>query len=225
MSGATGLAQDPPIITVWIVEDNRALRETFADLIDSEADMHCAEALPDCERLFDALDAGGVPDVVLMDLGLPGASGVEGIRRIHGMSPSTRVLVLTIHEDDERVFEAITAGASGYLLKPLPPDAVLEAIRGLVKGAAPINPFVARKLLDVFAQHPPVRPRSDEYGLTAREREILQLLVDGLALRAIGDRLGLSYHTISNHLRNVYAKLHVRSRSAAVSRALREDLL
>ena len=215
---------DSPI-AVWIVEDNRALREAYAALIDGEPDMHSAEALPDCERLFDALDAGGVPDVVLMDLGLPGVSGIDGIRRIQGMSPSSRVLVLTIHEDDERVFEAIAAGASGYLLKPVPPESVLEAVRGLVKGAAPINPFVARKLLDVFAHRAPVRPRPDEYGLSAREREILQLLVDGLTLRAIGERLGLSYHTISNHLRNVYAKLHVRSRSAAVGRALREGLV
>lgn len=213
-------------LAIWIVEDNAALRGTLADLLDEQPDMRCERALPDCERLLDALDAGETPDVALMDLGLPGLSGIEGIRRLHGLSPTTRVLVLTIHDDDDRVFEAISAGASGYLLKPLPPTQLVEAIRGVVHGTAPINPYIARKLLNVFARQPPARSHAaDSYGLTARETEILQLLVDGLTLRAIGEQLNLSYHTISNHLRNVYAKLHVRSRSAAVSRALREDLL
>lgn len=215
----------PHRIAVWIVEDNRALREALVELLDAQSDMHCPLAMPDCERLLDALDVGDAPDVVLMDLGLPGLPGVEGIRRIHGLSPTTRVLVLTIHQDDERVFEAISAGASGYLLKPLPPDQISEAIREVMHGAAPIDPFIARKLLAAFARSAPARARTAPYALTAREREILQLLVDGLALRAIGERLGLSYHTISNHLRNIYAKLHVRSRSAAVTRALREDLV
>ena len=213
-------------LSVWIVEDNRALRDTLTELLNQQLDMHCAHALPDCERLLDALDAGEAPDVVLMDLGLPRLSGIEGIRRLHGLSPTTRVLVLTIHDDDDRVFEAISAGASGYLLKPLPPTTLIEAIRGVMHGAAPINPYIARKLLTVFANQPPARGHAAEsYGLTARETEILQLLVDGLTLRSIGEQLNLSYHTISNHLRNIYAKLHVRSRSAAVSRALREDLL
>jgi DNA-binding NarL/FixJ family response regulator len=212
-------------IAVWIVEDNQALRAVLAELLSLQPDMHCVHALPDCERLMDALDTGDAPDVVLMDLGLPGLPGVEGIRRIHGLSPTTRVLVLTIHEDDERVFDAISAGASGYLLKPLPPAQLLQAIRDAVQGGAPINPFIARKLLAEFGRIPPSRARCAPYTLTAREREILQSLVDGLSLRAIGERLGLSYHTISNHLRNVYAKLHVHSRSAAVSRALREDLV
>lgn len=213
-------------LSVWIVEDNRALRDSLVELLNLQPDMHCTYALPSCERLIETLDSGEAPDVALMDLGLPGLSGIEGIRRLHGLSPTTRVLVLTIHDDDERVFDAIAAGASGYLLKPLPPTQLVGAIRGVVHGAAPINPYIARKLLSVFARHVPARsPATDGYGLTGRETEILQLLVDGLTLRAIGEQLNLSYHTISNHLRNVYAKLHVHSRSAAVSRALKEDLL
>jgi DNA-binding NarL/FixJ family response regulator len=212
-------------IAVWVIEDNRALREALAGLLDDQPDLYCAHALPDCERMLEVLDAGEAPDVVLMDIGLPGLSGIEGIRRLHGLSPTTRVLVLTIHEDDQQVFDAISAGASGYLLKPLPPQQLLEAIGEVMRGAAPINPFIAGKLLAAFAQHAAPRSRANDSGLTSREREILQLLVDGLTLRGIGERLGLSYHTISNHLRNIYAKLHVRSRSAAVSRALREELL
>jgi DNA-binding NarL/FixJ family response regulator len=212
-------------IAVWVVEDNRALREALAGLLDDQPDLCCTRALPDCERMLEALQAGEVPDAVLMDIGLPGLSGIEGIRRLHGLSPTTRVLVLTIHEDDQQVFDAISAGASGYLLKPLPRVQLLDAIRDVMRGAAPINPFIAGKLLAAFAQHSAPRSRTNDSGLTARERDILQLLVDGLTLRGIGERLGLSYHTISNHLRNIYAKLHVRSRSAAVSRALRDDLL
>ena len=217
---------DPHRLNNWIVEDNRSLRDTLAELLDLQSDIRCERAFPDCERLFDALDAGEAPDVALMDLGLPGVSGIEGIRRLHCLSPTTRVLVLTIHDDDERVFDAISAGASGYLLKPLPPQQLVDAVRGVMHGAAPINPFIARKLLTVFANQSPARNQAaDSYGLTERESGILQLLVDGLTLRAIGEQLNLSYHTISNHLRNIYAKLHVHSRSAAISRALKEDLL
>ena len=215
----------PNCISVWVVEGNRAVRDTLGELLNSQSDMRCGRALPNCERALEAIDAGEVPDVVLMDLGLPGMSGIEGIRRVHGLSPTSRVLVLTIQEDDLAVFDAIAAGASGYLLKPLPPPELLDAVRGVVAGAAPINPFIARKLLDAFALAPRRPSGSEEHGLTARERGILQLLVEGLTLREIGAQLELSYHTISNHLRNIYAKLHVRSRSAAVSRALREDLL
>lgn len=212
-------------IAVWVIEDNRALREALAGLLDDQPDLYCAHALPDCERMLEVLDAGEAPDVVLMDIGLPGLSGIEGIRRLHGLSPTTRVLVLTIHEDDQQVFDAISAGASGYLLKPLPPQQLLEAIGEVMRGAAPINPFIAGKLLAQFARKAQRSPPVHTYGLSQRERGILELLVEGLPLKRIAERLGLSYHTICNHLRNVYSKLHVRSRSSAVAKALRESLL
>jgi len=212
-------------LTVWVVEDNRILRENLAELIAEQPEMSCPLAMRSCEEFLAALEDGGLPDVVLMDLGLPGASGTEGIRRIHSLSPSTQVIVLTIHEEDEKVFEAICAGASGYLLKPSPPPKILEAIREVRRGAAPINAFIARKMLSMFGRLPSSRPAGDDYGLTAREREILQLLVDGLTMKKIAGRLNLSYHTVGNHLRNIYHKLHVRSRSSAVAKALREDLV
>lgn len=215
----------PEALTVWVVEDNRMLRRNLAELIDEQAEMSCPLAVASCEEFLAALEEGGLPDVVLMDLGLPGRSGTEGIARIQSQSPATQVIVLTIHEEDEKVFEAICAGASGYLLKPSPPAKILEAIREVRRGGAPINAFIARKMLSMFGRLPAVRPANEEYGLTAREREILQLLVDGLTMKKIAERLNLSYHTVGNHLRNIYHKLHVRSRSGAIAKALREDLL
>lgn len=212
-------------LTVWIVEDNRMLRSNLAELVAEQPGMSCPVAVESCEEFLAALEAGGVPDVVLMDLGLPGRGGTDGIRRIQSLSPSTQVIVLTIHEEDDKVFEAICAGASGYLLKPSPPERILDAIREVRRGGAPINAFIARKMLAMFGRLPAARPAHDEYGLTARELEILQLLVDGLTMRGIADRLRLSYHTVGNHLRNIYHKLHVRSRSSAIAKALREELI
>jgi DNA-binding NarL/FixJ family response regulator len=210
---------------IWIVEDSGMLRETLAELVDEQADMRCALAVDCCEDLFAALEAGDVPDIVLMDIGLPGRSGIEGVARVASVSPASQVLILTIHDEDEKVFEALCAGASGYLLKPSPPEQILEAIRSVRAGGAPINPYIARKVLGVFARLPAAKPREPAYGLTAREREILQLLVGGLTLGQIAARLHLSYHTIDNHVRNIYRKMHVRSRSRAVAKALGEELI
>jgi DNA-binding NarL/FixJ family response regulator len=160
-----------------------------------------------------------------MDLGLPGKSGIEGIARVQSQSPATKVIVLTIHEEDEKVFEAICAGASGYLLKPSPPEQIVGAIREVRRGAAPINGYIARRMLSMFSRLTPPKPSADDYHLTEREKEILQLLVDGLTMKQIAVELILSYHTVGNHLRNIYHKLHVRSRSTAVAKALKEELV
>lgn len=212
-------------LNVWIVEDHRMLRRDLAELVSEQDDMDCSLAAATCEEFLAALEGDEVPDVVLMDLGLPGKGGVEGIARAQSLSPATKVIVLTIHEEDEKVFEAICAGASGYLLKPSPPDRIVEAIHQVRRGAAPINAYIAGKMLTMFSRLAPPKPASGEYRLTSREREILQLLVDGLTMRQIAADRNLSYHTVGNHLRNIYHKLHVRSRSSAVARALKEDLL
>jgi DNA-binding NarL/FixJ family response regulator len=223
MAGAATM--DTERLTVWIVEDNRLLRENLAELVNEQPDMECLLAVESCEEFLAALEEGAVPDVVLMDLGLPGSSGTEGLTRLHTVSPATRAIVLTIHEEDEKVFEAICAGASGYLLKPSPPKVIVDAIRQARLGAAPINGFIANKVLAMFPRLARPKPPEDEYGVTTRERQILQLLVDGLTMKQIAGRLNLSYHTVGNHLRNIYHKLHVRSRSGAVAKALREELV
>jgi len=216
---------DTDRLTVWIVEDNPMLRRHLAALVDEQPGMACGLAVESCEDFLAALEEDRVPDVVLMDLGLPGKSGTEGIVHIQSLSPATKVIVLTIHEEDEKVFDAICAGASGYLLKPSPPAKIVEAIVQVSQGAAPINAYIASKMLSMFSRLSPPRTDREEYGLTPREREILQLLVDGLKMRQIAGELNLSYHTVGNHLRNIYHKLHVRSRSSAVAKAIREELV
>lgn len=219
----------PPLsatgLTVWIVEDHRMLRQNLAELVDEQPDMRCGLAVGTCEEFLAALEQDPPPDVVLMDLGLPGKSGLEGIERVHSLAPAAQVIVLTIHEEDEKVFEAICAGASGYLLKPSPPERIVAAIVQVRRGGAPINAFIARKMLGMFSRLAPPRPAGDAYGLTRREGEILQRLVDGLTMQQIADALHISYHTVGNHLRSIYQKLHVRSRSSAVAKALREELV
>lgn len=209
-------------IDVWVVEDNRFLRDTIEELLDRQDGVRCALAVESGEDALEALDRGEVPDVVLMDLGLPGMTGVEGIRRIRKRSPASEVVVLTVREDDDTVFDALCAGASGYLLKPASGDKILEAVSAAVQGGAPMNATIARKVLTMFTRF--ARPRGD-YGLTEREREILHHLCDEMTQKEIADRLFLSPHTVDTHLRNIYGKLHVHSRSAAVVKALREGLI
>lgn len=223
-------ARDPgagprQVLDVWVVEDNDMLRRSLAALIDEQPDMRCALAVDCCEDFLVALDQDAAPDIVLMDVGLPGRSGIDGIAAIASASPATKTVVLTVHGEDEQVFEAIRAGASGYLLKPSRPQGVIEALREVDRGAAPINGYIASKMLGWFNRLPPQKTDDREYGLTAREKQILQLLVDGLTMNQIATRLELSYHTISNHLRGIYRKLHVRNRAKAVAKALREELI
>lgn len=209
-------------IHVWIVEDNAFLRETVVELLDERRETRCTLATASCEEALRVLARGDVPQVVLMDLGLPGMSGLEGIQRIRAASPASHIIVLTVHDDDERIFEALCAGACGYLLKPASGDEIVEAILTALDGGAPMNAFIARKALELFTRN--ARPRGD-YGLTPREREILQLLIEERSQKEIARVLALSTHTVDTHLRNIYGKLHVHSRTGAVAKALKERLL
>lgn len=216
---------EEPEVCVWLVEDKRILRRNLATLIEEQPGMTCPLAAETCEEMLAGLDEGLIPDIVLMDIGLPGMSGIEGVRRLRSLSPGSRAIILTVHEEDEQVFDAICAGASGYLLKPSSPQDVIAAIHQVRRGAAPINAYIASKLLSMFARLTPLPPPDDGYRLTPREKEILQLLVDGLTMREIAERLNVSYHTVDNHVRNIYDKLHVHSRSGVVAKALKERLV
>lgn len=211
-------------MVVWVVEDNRLLRGSLAALIEQHEGLRCPVAVESCEEMLEELESGDAPDLVLMDIGLPGMSGIEGTSALRSRSPSTRVIMLTVQEENEKIFQAICAGASGYLLKPLPPERILTAIAEVRDGAAPINGYIARKMLELFSRY--ARPVTEsEYGLTQREMEILSLVVEGMSTKEIAARLGLSYHTIDTHLRSIYEKLHVRSRSAVVAKAVRERIV
>jgi len=212
-------------IEVWVLEDNDLLRTELSQLIDSAEGMHCDLAADRCETALAALGEGRIPDIVLMDIGLAGIDGIEGTRRLRAASPSSRVAMLTIHEEDEKVFNAVCAGASGYLLKPSEPEHIIAAIRDLNDGSAPINGFIASRMLEMFSD---LGSRfslpAEDYGLTQREREILKLLVDGMSTDQIAVQLSRSYHTVDSHIRNIYDKLHVHSRSLVIAKAVRERL-
>ena len=207
---------------VWVVEDNRLYRKNLDDLINQADGLSCSFSTDNCEDAIEELRESAPPDVVLLDIGLPGMSGVEGVRRMKALSPSTNVIILTIQDDEDKVFNAICGGATGYLLKASTPDDVVGAIREVLRGGAPMSPQIARKVLDAFAKS--AHPRS-EYGLTDREKGILQLLTDGISKQRIADKLFLSYHTVDSHLRNIYHKLHVQNRTSAVAKTLKERLL
>jgi DNA-binding NarL/FixJ family response regulator len=207
---------------VWIVEDSVLFRETITDLLEGTGSFRCTGAFGTCEEAVAALERDELPDLVLMDIGLPGMDGIEGVGRIRGLAPALPVVMLTVHQDNDRIFQAICAGASGYLLKSAPRENLLDALRRVLGGGAALNAQIARRVLDMFAQLAP--PRND-YGLSDREREILQGLVDGLTKAEIAEHLFLSPHTVDNHVRNIYAKLHVHNRSVAVAKALRERIL
>jgi DNA-binding NarL/FixJ family response regulator len=210
---------------VWVIEDKDMFRRALTSLIGRADGLTCSLSVANCEEALETLEMGAAPDIVLMDIGLPGIDGIEGTRRFKALSPATRVIMLTVHEESQSIFDAICAGASGYLLKPSSAEAIADALHEVRHGAAPINSFIAGKMLEMFARLAEPRSATDDYGLTARESEILELLVEGLTVAQIAERLGISYHTVDSHTRNIYAKLHVRTRAAAVAKTLKERLI
>jgi DNA-binding NarL/FixJ family response regulator len=217
-------ASEPPEeeMELWIVEDDALYRRTIAGLFQGIKGMRCDHVFSRCEDAVRALDTEAAPDVILMDIGLPGMNGIEGTLKVREISPATRVIILTIHEDNEKIFDALCSGASGYLLKSSPPEEIVQAMYEVLGGGAPINAQIARRMLAMFTQL--AGPRAPN-PLTHREREILKLMVDGLTKKAIAGQLILSYHTIDTHIKNIYAKMHVHTRSGAVAKALNDHLL
>ncbi len=209
---------------IWIIDDHAVIRRTLVALMREAAGIRSVLSFSSAEDAHEALRAAGVqkPALVLLDIGLKGMSGLEAIPILKGFLPEACIVVLTVFEDDEKLFKAICAGASGYLLKTQSSDEILRAVGEALDGGAPVSPRLARRMMEMFAALVP--PRQD-YGLSLREREVLQLIVDGLLKKEIAGRTGLSIHTVDAYLRRIYEKLHVQSRSGAVTKALRERLL
>lgn len=205
-------------IRVAIVEDLVDVRTGLVALIDGAEGFVCAGHWGDAEAALSGM-LRQAPDVVLMDIGLPGIDGIEAARRIRTGHPQIQVMMLTVYEDDTRIFESLRAGANGYVLKTTPPAQLLEAIRSLQAGGSPMSSRIARRVVDFFHQAP--RGPDPAAGLTAREREILDLLVQGFRYREIGERLGISLDTVRTHIRHIYEKMQVQSRTEATSRYLR----
>jgi DNA-binding NarL/FixJ family response regulator len=208
---------------VVIIEDNELLRDSLMEAINKSGQISCRNSFGSGEAALDLIEKEElVPDIILLDIGLPGLNGIELIPELKKLSPSSKILIITVHDDDENVFNAICAGASGYLLKDLSADGIVNSISEVMNGGAPMNSHIAKKVLNMFRDQ---NVKSDSYSLSEREKEILSLLVDGLSKKQIADKIFLSYHTVDSHIRNIYAKLEVHSRSSAISKAIREKLL
>ncbi len=212
------------MVRVAIVEDSDMIREGLKILIDGTEGYKCVSATRDCETLLKKIDKI-VPEVILMDIDLPGMSGIEGIKKLKEISTKFIVLVLTIYDENDVIFEALCAGASGYLVKKTPPARLLEAIKEAHEGGAPMNSHIARKVVEFFRSNKEVVPKTSKVSLTSREKEVLSGLVDGNSYKAIADSLFISVETVRFHFRNIYKKLHVHSQSEAVAKAIREGLV
>lgn len=209
-------------ITVAIVEDNPDLRLGTLYILRAFPGVDVVGDYEDGEDFLADLDRIR-PDVVLMDIGLPGMSGIEATREVKRRHPRIQVVILSVFEDDENVFQAICVGACGYITKPVAPALLQDAVEQAFAGASPMSPHIARKVLELFRQFAPP-PRVD-YRLTARELDVLEQLTHGHDLKRIADMLFVSPFTVRAHVRNIYDKLHVHSRSEAVAKALRERLV
>jgi DNA-binding NarL/FixJ family response regulator len=215
-------AQTTDEIEVVIIEDEREVRDGLAMLINGTQGFACIGKYRSVEDALYHLK-NQKPDVVLTDIGLPGMDGIEGIRVLREKLPDTPFIALTVYDDNERIFAALCAGACGYLLKNTQPSRLLDALRETVAGGAPMSPEVARQVITLFRDFAP--PPNATYHLTPQEKELLKLLVEGHSYKTAAYTLGISYHTVSFHLRNVYEKLQVHSMSEAVAKALREKLV
>jgi DNA-binding NarL/FixJ family response regulator len=212
----------PTVIEVAIVEDRREIRESLALLIGGTEGFKCIGSYRSMEEALDKLKVHQ-PHLLLSDIGLPGMSGIEGVAILKERYPDLLILMLTVYDDDERIFDAMCAGASGYLLKKTPPGRLLDSLREVVSGGAPMSPEVAKRVIALFREIRP--PERADYELTPHETRLLKLLVQGHNYKTAATELGVTVHTVSFHLRSIYEKLQVHSKSEAVAKALQNRLV
>ena len=221
-SDGPGASTVPATLRVGLVEDQREMRETLVALIDREDGFECCGSFGTMEQALQGFEAER-PHIALIDLGLPGMSGVEGIGLLRNRDPELLMLVLTVFDDDRRIFDALCAGAHGYLLKNTPPDRILTSLREAAEGGAPMSPEIARRVVTLFREVRP--PETADYALTPHEKRILGMLVDGHNYKTAAAELGVSVNTIGFHAKSIYSKLEVHSRSEAVAKALRSGIV
>jgi DNA-binding NarL/FixJ family response regulator len=213
-------AGDP--IKVAIIEDQRVLREGLAFLIDSTGGFRCTGSFGSIEQALRRI-GDDLPHVALIDIGLPGVSGIEGTRILKDRWPDLLMIMLTVYEDDQKIFDALCAGASGYLLKRTPPAKLVESLNEVITGGAPMSPEVASRVISLFRKIRP--PERADHSLTPHELRLLKLLVDGHSYKTAAAELGSSINTIGTHMQSIYRKLQVHSKSEAVVKAIRDGLV
>ena len=216
------MADRTSLVTAWLVEDHKSYGTRLMRALNRLDGIQCAQRFTACEDAIAALALDEAPQVLLLDVGLPGMSGIEGIARLRQLAPRAAIVILTVFEDDDKIFRAICAGAAGYLLKTSGIQEIAAALRTAAAGGSPINPKIARRVLEMFSKaNPPAR----DYGLTPREKDILQVLVQGKTIKEAAAALEISYYTADEYIRSVYEKLQVRSRGSAVAKAVQEGLV
>ena len=203
-----------------ICEDNNDYRESLVTFLDEDENLVCCGSFANAENVLDIIKTCA-PDAVLMDIDMPGKNGIEALKEIKQFSPATEVIMLTIFEDHENVFEAVCAGASGYLLKNTTPEIIAKSIKEVIKGGAAMTPVIARKTLQFFQK--PLK--NNAFKLTAQEQQVLKLLVEGLSYKMIAAKMDVVIDTIRYHIKKIYDKLHVHSAPEAVAKAIRDGLV
>ena len=214
-------------IRVAIFEDNKLMRDGFEAICNGTTGMTSCGVFPDCNDIDQKIRRSN-PHVALMDIEMPGTDGIAATKHLVKNWPDVKILIQTVFEDDDKIFNAICAGASGYILKSTSPARLVEAINEVYNGGSPMSPYIANRVLKLFQQFAPAVPQQeddDKFALSNREKEILSLMVEGYNLHAIADKSFISYETVRTHVKRIYKKLHVASASEAVVKALRQRLV
>jgi DNA-binding NarL/FixJ family response regulator len=207
---------------IGIVEDNKKIRDLIQRYLDMQKEMECPVAVDSVEEMLEHLEEHRKPDVILMDIQLPGMSGIKGMEVIKGKYPEVEIIMLTVYHDSHKIFDSLKAGASGYLLKHTSLPEIKESIENLLKGGAPMSPQIARKVISHFNEEAP--KKNEDSMLTNREQDIVNGLVDGLSYKLIADRFDISIDTVRAHIRNIYKKLHVNSKAEVIAKSLRGEI-
>ena len=210
-------------IKVVLFDDNDSLRDSVSMLVHDVDDFTLVQTFPNCINVIENIQHTQ-PDVVLMDIDMPGMNGIEGVQLIKKNFPAIEILMLTVFDDDEKIFAAIKAGAAGYILKSAEPRSLLNAIAEVYDGGAPMTPIIARKVLQQFQHLQPDETR-DDYNLSGREKDVLSLLINGLSYKMIASKLSITYDTVRAHMKKIYEKLHVTSMTEAVAKAINKKIL
>ncbi len=209
-------------IKLAIFEDNARLRQSLELLLEETSGFRITGSFPNCEHALADIEKS-YPELVIMDIDMPGVNGIEGVRMIKSSYPEIKIIMYTVFDDDNRIFDCICAGANGYLLKNTSPLKLVQALQELMEGGTPMSPFVAQKVFEFFRKKN--HPATDDYNLTLREKEILELLVKGNSYKMIAEKSHISIDTVKKHLTNIYNKLHVHCGTEAVAKALQEKII
>ncbi len=208
------------LIRVLVYDDNKTRQDALKLLIENQKDMAFVGAFENCSHVVEDMEKL-LPDVVLMDIDMPAVNGIEGLKLIRQHAPRVLIIMQTVFEDDEKIFKAIRAGAHGYFVKKTPPAKLIEGIRDVVEGGAPMTASVARKVLEVFHE----QKGSNRFDLTPREFEILSMLMKGMSYKMIADACHVTFHTVNAHCKSIYEKLHVHSATEAVAKAIDQRIV